>query len=95
MAQRIINVDSGSVGTMVTVVVDAQSGNVFNGGGYDMMYMVIVMEEYCRYDGKSGGTGAMMKAYGKCIKNGNSGDGMSMDTEMGVWKSVSETYVAQ
>ena len=64
----------------MTVVVVAQSGNIVDGDGYEMMDMVIVMEEYCRYDGNSGGTGAMMKAYGKCIKNGNSGDGMSMDT---------------
>ena len=79
----------------MTVVVAANIGNIADGDGYEMMDMVIVMEEYCRYDGNSGGTGAMMKAYGKCIKNGNSGDGMIMDTEMGVWKSVSETYVAQ
>ena len=52
----------------MTVVVVAQSGNIVDGDGYEMMDMVIVMEEYCRYDGNSGGTGAMMKAYGKCIK---------------------------
>ena len=64
----------------MTVVVAAHIGNIADGDGYEMMDMVIVMEEYCRYDGNSGGTGAMMKAYGKCIKNGNSGYGMSMDT---------------